>query len=97
MKVPEKLQNGKLITTIAISLILLSGLFFGMIFVVPFFPLSLAAKGVLVTACIISGEVAWWVGVAVAGKQVITKYKQYLNPHNWVRRKKQPDQSNADS
>ena len=83
----ENLQNGKLLTTIAIILILLSGLFFGLIFVVPFFPVSLATKGVLVTICIISGEVSWWAGVAVAGKQVITKYKRYLNPLNWFRRK----------
>jgi hypothetical protein len=83
MKFTGKLHNGKLVTTIAISLILLSGLFFGMILVVPFFPVSLTTKGVLVTVCIISGEVAWWVGVAVAGKQMITKYKRYLNPRNW--------------
>ena len=74
MKIKEKLRNGKLLNTIAVALILLSGLFFGMIFIVPFFPVSLATKGVLVTACIISGEIAWWVGVAIAGKQVIARY-----------------------
>jgi hypothetical protein len=87
MKDIQKSPNGKLLTAIAISLILLSGLFFGMIFVIPFFPLSLTTKGVLVTASIISGEVAWWVGVAIAGKQVITKYGRFLNPWNWFRRK----------
>jgi hypothetical protein len=87
MKSTEKLHNGKLLTTIAIVLILLSGLLFGMIFVVPFFPVSIATKGVLVTACIISGEISWWAGVAVAGKQVITRYKQYFNPRNWFSRR----------
>jgi len=87
----EKLKNDKLLTAIAISLILLSGLFFGMIFVVPFFPVSLATKGVLVTACIISGEVAWWVGVALAGKQVISKYGRLLNPRNWFSRKNETE------
>jgi hypothetical protein len=87
MKILKNLKNEKLLTAIAISLILLSGLFFGMIFVIPFFPLSLTTKGVLVTASIISGEIAWWVGVAIAGKQVITKYRHYLNPRNWFRRK----------
>jgi len=91
MKVTEKLRNPKLLNTIAIVLILLSGLFFGMIFVVPFFPLSLATKGLLVTACIIGGEVAWWVGVAIAGKQVISKYGRYLNPRNWFSRKNETE------
>jgi hypothetical protein len=91
MKLTEKLRNGKLLNTIAISLILLSGLFFGMIFVIPFFPLSLTTKGVLVTVSIICGEVAWWVGVAVAGKQVLTKYKRYLNPRNWFSRKNETE------
>jgi hypothetical protein len=89
MKIMEKLKNEKLVTAIAISLILLSGLFFGMIFVIPFFPMSLTTKGVLVTVSIICGEVAWWAGVAIAGKQVITKYRHYLNPRNWFRRKNQ--------
>lgn len=87
MKDIEKIHNGKLLTTIAIILILLSGLFFGLIFVVPFFPLSLATRGVLVTVCIIGCEVAWWAGVAVAGKQIITKYRRYLDPRNWFSRK----------
>jgi hypothetical protein len=91
MKVPEKPRSTKVLTTIAISLILLSGLFFGMIFVVPFFHLSLTTKGVLVTACIISGEVAWWVGVAIAGKQVIDKYRHHLNPRNWFSRKNETE------
>ena len=87
MKDMERLRNGKLLTTIAVILILLSGLFFGLIFLVPFFPVTLATKGVLVTGCIISCEVAWWAGVAIAGKQVITKYKRYLKPGNWFKHK----------
>jgi hypothetical protein len=89
MKDIQKSPNGKLLTTIAIILILLSGVFFGLIFVVPFFPLSLATKGIIVTVCVVICEVAWWAGVAIAGKQVITRYKHYLNPRNWFSGKKE--------
>lgn len=80
------MQKNKLFTTIAIILILLSGILFGLIFVVPFLPLSLAQKGIFVTALVIGMEVTWWAGIAIVGKQVITKYRKYLNPRNWFSR-----------
>jgi hypothetical protein len=67
-----------------IILIILSGILFGLIFVVPFTPFSIARKGIIVTALVISMEITWWVGVAILGKQVITKYKKYLNPRTWL-------------
>ncbi len=89
MNLIRKLQNRKLVTTIGLILIGLSAVFFGLIFVVPFLPLTVTTRSVLVTACIISLEVAWWAGVAILGKQVITKYKRYLNPRNWFNREKE--------
>jgi len=67
-----------------IILIILSGILFGLIFVVPFTPFSIARKGIIVTALVISMEITWWVGVAILGKQVITKYKKHLNPRTWL-------------
>ena len=86
------MQKPKLLTTVAILLILLSCILFGLIFVVPFLPVSLAQKGIIVTVLIIGMEVTWWVGVAIAGKQMITKYKKYLNPCNWLSQKKRREQ-----
>jgi hypothetical protein len=84
--------NKKLLTWIALILILLSGILFGLIFVVPFLPFSLSQKGIIFTALVIGMEITWWVGVAIIGKQVITKYKKYLNPCYWFsRRKKIPE------
>ena len=80
--------NKKPHTWIAFILILLSGILFGLIFVVPFLPLSLSQKGIFVTALVIGMEITWWVGAAIIGKQVITKYKKYLNPCYWFSRKK---------
>jgi len=80
------MQKPKLLTGIAITLLILSCILFGLIFVVPFLPLSLAQKGVTVTAIVIGMEVTWWVGLAIIGKELITKYKKYLNPRNWFSR-----------
>lgn len=81
-------------TIIAIILIGLSGVFYGFILVVPFLPISLASKGVFVPVLVVSGEIAWWAGVAILGKQVIEKYKKYFNPRNWFINRKKNVQEN---
>lgn len=37
----------------------------------------------IVSTLFISGEITWWLGVALLGKQVYEKYKKYFNPVNW--------------
>ncbi len=78
-----KQLNSRSILIIAVALIILSGISFGLILAVPFFPISLTKKGIYVTALIITGEITWWTGIAVAGKQVIARYGKYFNPLTW--------------
>jgi ABC-type nickel/cobalt efflux system permease component RcnA len=81
---PHEIQERlKLLNTIAVGLIILSGILFGMIFVVPFLPLSLTQKGISVTVLVIGMEITWWAAVAIVGKQVISKYGKYLVPRRW--------------
>jgi hypothetical protein len=54
-----------------------------MIFAIPFLPLSIAQKATIVPILIASGEATWWIGVAIVGKQAVTKYRKYLNPCIW--------------
>ena len=82
-----KFQNPRFQVILAVTLILVSGIAFGLIFVVPFLPLTLAQKGILVTALVITGEITWWTGVALAGKQLISRYRKSLNPLAWFRKK----------
>ena len=85
------MQKSKLHASIAIALILLSGILFGLIFVVPFLPLSVAWKSILVSALVIGMEITWWAGVVLVGKQLITRYIKYLNPFTWFSRKSRND------
>jgi short-subunit dehydrogenase len=73
-----------LINRIAIFLVVLSFVLYGLIFVVPFLPLSLTEKAVWAPILAAGGEVSWWVGVAIVGKQALEKYKEYLNPCSWA-------------
>ncbi len=72
---------------IAIALITLSCILFGLIFVIPFLHLSITQKSIMVSALIIGMEITWWIGVALVGKQLIIKYIKYLNPQSWFSRK----------
>jgi hypothetical protein len=41
-------------------------------------------------------EITWWVGVALLGKQLITKYRKHLYPCNWFPCKKEDLQDNKE-
>jgi hypothetical protein len=83
-----KKLNPRFLTTFAIILISISVVLFLLIFAMPFLPLSTARKGIYITALFIGGEITWWAGVALVGKQLISKYSKQLNPANWFRGKK---------
>ncbi|MFF5994756.1 transporter suffix domain-containing protein [Lysinibacillus sp. KU-BSD001] len=51
--------------------------------VIPFLPFSLGMKAAAVTGAVVLAEVFFWIGAIFVGKEVITKYKKYLNPKNW--------------
>jgi hypothetical protein len=67
----------------AIILVIISFLFYGLIAVVPFLRITAAQKVLMVSVLVFLGEAAWWLGVAIIGKEVIMKYRKCLNPCKW--------------
>lgn len=49
-------------------------------------PLSAAQKGWATAALLVAGEVAFWVSALVLGKEVIRRYRGYLDPRRLFRR-----------
>lgn len=80
-------MKNKLLYKIGWGLIVVSVLWWGLIVVVPFFPLSLKMKATVITAAIVLAEVFFWLGAVLVGKEVVAKYKAYLNPKNWGKKK----------
>lgn len=70
-----------------IGLILLSGVFFGLMFIFPFMNLENKTKIFLSTSALIAMEVSFWIGGLLVGKELFTKYKAYLDPKNWFKKK----------
>ena len=50
------------------------------LFVVPFLPLDITQKTTLSVVLAVVAEVCFWMSVILLGKEVVTKYRRYLNP-----------------
>ncbi|WP_373534533.1 transporter suffix domain-containing protein [Microcoleus sp.] len=50
------------------------------LFIVPFLPLSLAEKTTIDIVLAVGAEICFWISVVILGKEVVTKYRRYLNP-----------------
>ncbi len=86
-----KKNNWKL--RLGIGLILLSGVFFGIMLVVPFLNFEGKIKIIASTSALVAMEVSFWVGGLLVGKELFTKYKSYLNPKNWFKKKSKREEN----
>ena len=73
-----------------IALIGVSTLLFLSIAGVPFIEVSGKVKITATTVLIVLGEVTFWVGGFLLGKELLAKYKAYLNPKTWFKNKPAP-------
>lgn len=71
---------------VGIFLIILCIPFFLFIPIIPFLELETNTKITLSTVFLIIGEVMFWVGGILVGKELFIKYKSYFNPKNWFKK-----------
>jgi hypothetical protein len=64
-------------------LILVSVVLFLLIPVVPFLNMERGVKITISTVLFVFGEITFWSGSILLGKELLDKYKSYLNPKNW--------------
>jgi hypothetical protein len=81
------MKNGNWKMRLGVILMIASFAPFLSIPLVPFLHVTSAVKVTITTILVVSGEVLFWGGGLLAGKELLTKYKAYLNPKNWFRRK----------
>ena len=72
---------------LGISLVVLSFILYGLILLVPFVPYPTGIKVTISSILAVLGEISFWVGGIILGKEVIARYKKYLNPFIWFKRK----------
>jgi len=73
-----------------IALIIISTLLFSSLLAVPFLDAGGKAKIQITTVVIVLGEITFWVGGILLGKELFNKYKSYFNPMNWFKKKTIP-------
>jgi hypothetical protein len=76
----------KLLKKIGILLFVLSFVLYGLILLIPLLSVSLKAKTIITTSLIVSGEITFWSGGLILGKEVMRKYRRLFNPKNWFKR-----------
>lgn len=52
--------------------------------VVLFLPLSFGWKAGAVTALLVAGETAFWLAALALGREVVRRYRRFLNPRYWI-------------
>lgn len=86
MKLSQNQVNKKWTFKLGIILIIVCIPFFLAIPVIPFLDWETKAKVSASTALLVAGEVLFWSGGLLVGKELFTKYKSYLNPKSWFKR-----------
>ena len=76
-----------------ILLIILCIPFFLFIPIIPFLEMDAETKITISTISLIIGEVMFWVGGILVGKELLIKYKSYFNPKNWFKKGDQNKES----
>jgi len=71
---------------IGLGLMVLSCILYAGLLLIPFMGLSIKGKATMAGGLILMGEVTFWLGCLIAGKELMTRYRQYLNPVRWFRK-----------
>ena len=74
---------------LGIVMISISVVIFLTLFAVPFIPMDAKLKITLGTIFIVAGEVLFWVGTLLIGKEVYKKFMAMLKSGEWLNKKKE--------
>ena len=69
---------------LALGCLVLSCLFYAALFGVPFLSGDYATKAAVSGGLIVAGEGAFWLGVAIAGRELMRRYRRRLWPSTWL-------------
>ena len=74
---------------LGLVIIVLSVLLFLSLPVIPFLAFESKTKVTISTVVFIMAEITFYTGGFLLGKELFSKYKSYLNPKNWFKKKKE--------
>lgn len=72
---------------LGITLLILSCVLYGIAFVIPFAGLTGDMKLIVAGTFAVLGEITFWLSCIIVGKELMKRYRKYLNPVNWFKSK----------
>ena len=81
------MKNANWKIKLGLALVIISIPIFLVLLLIPFLELETNVKVTLATVLLVVAEVVFWAGGLLLGKELFTKYKSYLNPSNWFKKK----------
>lgn len=73
-------QRSNRLAKLGVALILISGLLWAPLPLIPFLSITTTHKAVLAGVLFVGVQIAWWTGAALAGPEVVRKIR------NWIRK-----------
>lgn len=64
-----------------------------LIFALPFLPVSGSVKAGLIPVLVILGELMFWIGGILVGKEAMAAYRKKFNPAKWFKNKKRTEKN----
>lgn len=80
---PNNPEKGSRVRLLGWTILVASAVLWAAVAVVPFLPLSGTQKIWAAGALAVAGEVAFWIAAVVLGREVVRRYRSFLNPRNW--------------
>jgi len=80
---------------LGLVLIVTAQLFLGMMLLIPFLEADLSTKGILSAVLFIIGEVLFYGGIFLVGKDMAGKYLRYFTLKHWLKKKDKEDEDNG--
>ena len=71
---------------IGVVLIIMSFILWIFILGAPWLPMSTTVKASIVAILIVLGEIFFWGGTVLVGRDIVKKYVHCINPMRWVRK-----------
>lgn len=68
-------------------LVIVANILIGSLVVVPFLDVDLKTKAIISTVVFVIGEVCFYAGLYLLGKEIVTKYRKFFSISYWRNRK----------
>ena len=72
---------------LVVVLLVVPGALYAAVPVVPFLPLTTAQKIGLSSGLVVVAEVVFWVAALFVGREMISRYRRFFDPHTWFRKR----------